>query len=330
MLRVGLIGCGGMGTIHATVWSEMTDKAELVAVADLNQDKWQKFADKLGAKFYKDAYEMMENEQLDVVDICTPTVTHAVFAINAAEHVKHIIVEKPVCLYDDEAKLLLKAEKEKNVTIHVAHVTRFDPSRKYLKEIVDSGKYGSVVAGDFYRFSADPSWVVDHNNPAKTDGMAIDLHIHDVDYVRYIMGGDPDEINSTAHCREDGTVDHIWASYRYGNAVVSTECSWDFPEGMPFESGFRVRLERAAIILANGKLTVYPTDGAPFVPELEKLEIRDLGINIKSYGNFARELGSFADAIISGKKESPVPLSDAVKALRLIRRELKEAKFLSK
>ena len=58
MLRVGLIGCGGMGSVHATVWSEMTDKAELVAVADLNQDKWQKFADKLGAKFYKDAYEI--------------------------------------------------------------------------------------------------------------------------------------------------------------------------------------------------------------------------------------------------------------------------------
>ena len=44
-LRLGLIGCGGMGSVHAAVWSEMTNKAELVAVADLNQDKWQKFAD---------------------------------------------------------------------------------------------------------------------------------------------------------------------------------------------------------------------------------------------------------------------------------------------
>ena len=63
MLRVGLIGCGGMGSVHATVWSEMSDKAELVAIADLNQNKWQKFADKLGAKFYKDAYEMIEKEE---------------------------------------------------------------------------------------------------------------------------------------------------------------------------------------------------------------------------------------------------------------------------
>ena len=71
MLKVGLIGCGGMGSVHATVWSEMTDKARLVAVAELNQDKWKKFADNLGAKFYTDANEMMEKEDLDVVDQIT-------------------------------------------------------------------------------------------------------------------------------------------------------------------------------------------------------------------------------------------------------------------
>lgn len=328
MLRVGLIGCGGMGSVHATVWSEMTDKVELVAVADLNQDKWQGLADKLGAKFYKDAYEMMEKEDLDLVDICTPTVTHAVFAITAAEHVKHILVEKPICLYDEEAELLLKAEKETGATIHVAHVTRFTAQSRYIKRLIDTGIYGKIVTADFHRFSPDPAWVVDHNNPAKTGGMAIDLHIHDVDFVRYIMGGDPDELNSTVHKRADGTVDHIWASYRYGSAILSTECSWDYPVCMPFDKGFRVRFEKATVIYsADRQLTVYPENGDAFIPELEKTELRDLGINIKTIGDFARELNCFADAILDGNKKSPVPLSDAISAIRLIRRELNEAKL---
>ena len=329
MLKVGLIGCGGMGSVHATVWSEMTDKAELVAVADLNQDRWQKFADKLGAKFYTDAYEMMENEDLDVVDICTPTVTHAVFAINATKHVKHIIVEKPICLYDEEAELLLKAQKETGATIHVAHVTRFTPQSRYLKRLVDTGIYGKIVTADFHRFSPDPAWVVDHNNPAKTGGMAMDLHIHDVDFVRYIMGGDPDGLNSTVHKRADGTVDHIWASYRYGDAVISTECSWDYPLSMPFSRGARVRFEKATVIYASDRpLTVYPEEGEAFTPELEATETRDLGINIKSYGDFNRELNCFADAILDGKKKSPVPLFEAISAMRLIRRELSEAELI--
>lgn len=328
MLKVGLIGCGGMGSVHAVVWSEMTNKAELVAVADLNQDKWQKFTDKLGAKFYKDAYEMMEKEDLDVVDICTPTVTHAVYAITATEHVKHVLVEKPICLYDEEAELLLKAEKETGATIHVAHVNRFNANSRYLKKLVDTGIYGKIVTADFHRFSPDPVWVIDHNNPAKTGGMAIDLHIHDVDFVRYLMGGDPDGLNSTVHKRPDGTVDHIWASYRYGDTIISSECSWDFPVSMPFNKGFTVRFEKATVVFSlNRPLTVYTEDGEVFEPELEETETRDLGINIKNFGDFVRELTSFADAIIDGNKKSPVPLSEAISAMRLIRRELNEARL---
>ena len=326
MLRVGLIGCGGMGSVHATVWSEMTDKAELVAVADLNQDKWQRFADKLGAKFYTDAYDMMEKEDLDVVDICTPTVTHTLFATTAAEHVKHVIVEKPICLYEEEAQLLLKAEKEYGVTMHMAHVVRFNNQSRYLKKLVDTGIYGKIITADFHRLSPDPTWVVDHNNPAKTGGMAIDLHIHDVDLIRFLMGGDPDAINSTVHTRPDETIDHVWSCYKYGDATVSCEASWDYPASMPFDAGFRVRFEKATVLSApDRKVMVYPEDGEPFMPEFEETESRDLGINIKNIGDFKRELGCFANAIIDGKKESPVPLSEAIAALRLIRHELNEA-----
>ena len=223
---------------------------------------------------------------------------------------------------------LLKAQKETGATIHVAHVSRFTSECRYIKRLIDTGVYGKVVTANFHRVSPDPAWVVDHNNPAKTGGMAMDLHIHDVDFVRYIMGGDPDGLNSTVHKRADGTVDHVWAGYRYGDAILSTECSWDYPLSMPFNKGARVRFEKATVIYAsNMRLTVYPEDGDAFNPELEVTETRNLGINVTNYGDFVRELNCFADAITDGKKKSPVPLSDAIGAMRLIRRELNEAKL---
>ena len=101
--------------------------------------------------------------------------------------------------------------------------------------------------------------------------MAIDLHIHDVDLIRFLMGGDPDAINSTVHTSPDETIDHVWSCYKYGDATVSCEASWDYPASMPFDAGFRVRFEKATVLSApDRKVMVYPEDGEPYeyqVPE---------------------------------------------------------------
>ena len=328
MLRVGLIGCGGIGKVHAAVWSEMTDKASLVAIAELDREKWATAICSSETKFYADAIEMMQKENLDVVDICTPSASHAKLITIAADYVKNIIVEKPICLYEKDADELIKLAKEKDVTIHVGQVDRFLPQNKYLKELVDNGKYGKLLSGYFFHLSPDPTWVVDRNNPTKTGGMALDLHVHDVDLIRHVMGGDPDDVSSVVHKRTDGTVDHIWSSYRYGDAVITAECCWDYPVCMPFVQGFRVRLEGATLHYpGNSDLVVYPADGEAFIPELDVIETRDLGINVDDFGIFADELSAFADHAIEGKGKSPIPLTDGIGALRLINRELDGANF---
>ena len=321
-LRVGLIGCGGIGFVHAKSWMEQKEKAVLVAIADFDTEKADKIALECGAAVYKDAHEMMQKEELDVVDICLPTFLHTDYCIAAMQYVKNIIVEKPVCLTEQEAQRLLEAQKATGALVQVAQVARFARPYIYLKEVLDNGRYGRLLTGNFVRISPKPVWVKDYDNVNRTGGMAVDLHIHDVDYIRYLMGGDPDQVTSTVRKDADGIVHHIWSTYRYKDAVLMAEGSWAYPLSMPFANTYRVMLEKATIIWDEKKvLTVYPEDGEAFKPQLEEDVVMDLGINISNFGVFLRELGCFAD-VIQKNSDSVVPLSEAISSLRLVKQEL--------
>ena len=325
MLRVGLIGCGGMGAVHAKVYNTLKEKTHLVAIADYDTAKAESLAAESGARVYRDAREMLETEKLDLVDICLPTALHAEYISAALDFVKNVLCEKPLCLTEQQAEALLAKEKASGGRVHVAHVARFCTEYTYLKEAMTDGRYGKLLYADFYRLSPKPVWVKDYDNPQKTGGMPIDLHIHDVDYIRYLMGGDPDRLQSMATYTEGDVIRWIVTTYHYGDAAITAECSWDLPVSMPFQKGFRVNFERATLILANGVLTVYPEEGDAFVPTLEERITMDLGINVKGFGTYLHEISQFVSAIEEGK-ESPVPLSEAAGAIRLVHRELAVAK----
>ena len=323
MLRVGLIGCGGIGAVHAECWLTMKDRVQLVAIADVNEERAQKYADKSGGKVYRDGKELLDNEDLDVVDICVPTFLHAEYLEYAMARVKNVIVEKPVCLYEEEAQRILEAEKKSGALVMVAHVLRLTDTYVYLKNVVEAGTYGKVVAGDFARLSPRPAWMVGHDDVNRTGSMALDMHIHDVDYVRYLMNGDPDSIQVSAAKDSNGVIQHIWTAYKYGDVVLMAEGSWNYTSGMPFEETFRVVLEKAVVVLdANGILKVYPQEGGVIEPEISAKEEMDMGINVSDIGPYLCEMKYFADVIENQDFNNITTLSEAVASFRLAKREI--------
>lgn len=321
MLKIGLIGTGGIGSVHAQCWKLLRDQVELVAVADVNTAMAQKAAEGCGARVYADAMEMLNNEKLDAVDICLPTFLHADYVIRAMDYVKNIIVEKPICLYEEEAQRLLDAQEKSGALVQVGHVVRFMDDYKYLKELVDAGTYGKVVAATFSRISPRPMWMKGHDDVNRTGSMALDFHIHDADYVRYLMGGEPEDVQAWAVRDRDGIVQHLRTAYRYGEALVCAEASWNYPANFLFAETFRVRLEKAAVTLdGSGVLTVYPDEGETFTPEFQRM-VMDLGINVSDIGPYLAELRYFAEVIVDGKKVL-TSLADAIAAFRLVQKEL--------
>lgn len=327
MLKVGLIGCGGIGAVHAECWLAMGEDVQLAAIADVSTERAQKYADRSGARIYADGKDMLDSEELDVVDICVPTFLHAEYVLYAMERVHNIIVEKPVCLNEAQAQQLLEGQKRTGALVQVAHVVRFTDAYAYLKEVVTTGLYGKVVAGEFSRISPRPMWMKGHDDVNRTGTMALDMHIHDVDYIRYLMGGEPDDLASWGVRDQEGCIQHIWTSYCYGDALLMAEGSWNYPAKLPFAATFLVRLEKAAVVLdGEGVLTVYPDDGDKFVPKLGPKENMDLGINVSDLGPYLKEIRYFVENIRTGNQEGIASLSEAVESCRLVWKELQKLK----
>lgn len=324
MLTVGLIGCGGMGATHANCYLALKDKVKLVAIAELTKSKADKYLNETGAKYYETGLELLENEKPDIIDICLPTFMHTEYAVKAMKNGSSVFLEKPVCLNKEEAELLIKTKEETGAKIQIGQVVRFMKEYVYLRDIVKSGKYGKMKNAYFYRISPDPCWSWEDwfNDYKRSGSVALDLHIHDVDVMRYIFG-EPDSVSAEATRNADGVIDHIFGTFIYGDSVVKGEACWDVADKHPFSPGFRVCFEKATIV-HNGKLTVYQDKGETFTPELKsEYEANvDVGINVSSLGAYYTEIKYFIDNIVNGNGEEIAPLEEGIKSAELVWKEM--------
>ena len=189
MLKVGLIGAGFMGAMHANCYKAL-EGVELVAIADVREEKAKALAEGTNAKIYGDGEDLIANADVDVIDICLPTFIHAKYALLAMDKVKYVFVEKPVTLTSEESDMLLKKQEETGAYIQVGQVIRFWDEYVALKDIIESEKYGKVINANFRRISPIPTWGwQDWLLKAElSGGAAQDLHIHDIDYVLSLFG----------------------------------------------------------------------------------------------------------------------------------------------
>ncbi len=330
MLKVGLIGCGGMGSKHAKCYAGLPGEVRVVAVADKDSTKAEKISALFGgAKIYSDGSELIENEELDMVDICLPTYLHTRYAVEAMEKGINVFIEKPVCLNEEEAKLLLETEKKTKVKVGVGHVIRFWDEYMWLKEVKENGTYGKLVGAQFQRLSENPFWGWEnwYNNPEKSGSAALDLHIHDADFVRYLMNGEPDEIISRATRNNHGELQEINVFYTYGDVLISAIGVWDLPANYPFDMCFRVKFEKATAVYEKGVLTLYLEDGTSKILNLQEetpLE-ENPEINVSNVGAYEREICEFVNYVKGVEGARTASLTEAVNSARLVWKEIELA-----
>lgn len=330
MLKVGLIGCGGIGSVHANCYAALSDSVSLVAVADLDRAKAAKAACISGGTIYNSASELLAADlELDIVDICLPTYLHTQYAVEAMEKGCNVFVEKPVCLTMDEASLLLDAQKRTGMNVQVGQVMRFWDEYTWLKDTVDEGKYGKIISAVFSRLSAVPKWSWEnwYDDYTKSGTAALDLHIHDVDFVRYLMGAEPREITAQASRNSEGVIQQIFAQYIYDGAVITSEGCWDYPDNYPFGMTYRVKMEHATAVFDGEQLTVYMKDGTRIRPELTKNFNVDVDsvINISGIRPYYNEIKYFTDCIASGTAPVIAPLHEACRSIELALKEIEKS-----
>ena len=140
-MNVGLVGCGRVSEIHMCAYRHIPE-ANVVAVSDINLDRAKAFAQRHGIKkAYKNYYELFEMKDLDYIDICTPTSTHAKIACEAAKFDHNILLEKPMARSTEDCDQILHEISKHNVKLCVCHNQLFIPHIVHAKSMVDSGEF---------------------------------------------------------------------------------------------------------------------------------------------------------------------------------------------
>ena len=332
MLKVGLIGAGFMGNMHSVCYKALAElDVAITAVADLREDKRQAVANNFGAKQYETGIELIENADVDIIDICLPTYLHTEHALKAMEKGRAVFIEKPVCLNEKEGKQLLEAQKKYNSIVMVGQCVRMWDEYAWLKNTLDENTYGKIISGVFQRISPRPCWAWDNwlHTPERSGTVALDMHIHDIDYIRYILG-EPENLKVTASRDNEGVIQQMFATLEYPDSTIQTEVCWDYPEAFPFSMYFRIKCEKATIVFdsaVSDSFIVYPTSGGMYKPEIAKhfeLDTESDG-NISSLGGYYNELKYFIECLKNKKQPIIAPLDEAVKSTMLCLKEIELA-----
>ena len=335
-MKVGVIGCGGMGTTHYLSLKALSAQMDLqvVALADCRKE----FLDKAAGYFpeartYTYGMDLIAGEQLDIVHICLPSYLHADHAVAAMEKGMNVLVEKPVCLTKEDCEKLLEAEKGTGVKVMVGQVVRSFDEYRYLKDAYDTGRFGKLKSIVMQRLSADVKWGFEDwfHDEKRSGSVVLDLHVHDLDFLRYMLG-EPDSFEVKATAFKSGMINQVLTTYEFGDVFASVEGIWDECPGLQFEASFRACFEEATIWF-NGKqdpsLTVYKKDGTVEHPELDpEYNVSDntAGINVSNLGPYYTEIKYFAECVRDGKPVEVAPLSEGVKSVEVALKEWEAAK----
>lgn len=311
MLKVGLIGVGGISGAHIPVWESMED-VELTALCDIRQERMEPYPEK---HHYTKLDEMLKNEKLDILDICLPTYLHADYAVRAMEKGIHVLCEKPVSLKSEDVERVYSTAHRMQVSFMVAHVLRFWPEYMLLKELYDTQKYGKLLSGYMSRVSQTPPWSWDNwmKDENRSGLVPFDLHIHDLDFLVYAFGK-PEKVNSNRIKRPEQ--DCINAVYEYPEFYIETESAW-YAGAYPFEARYRFQFEKAVVSFENGKCMIYEENGQ--ITDLTEGATGDTGdINLPKSDAYGNEIRYFTDCVLEKKFPEAVKAEELSAVLEIL------------
>lgn len=291
MTGIGLIGLGFMGMTHFEGAKGLSG-GKVVALATRSEKKrrgdWSDIqgnfgprgsatTDLSGVQTYADHADLLRDPAVQLVDICLPTDQHESVVLEALAAGKHVLVEKPIAVDLAAADRMVAAATRAGKLLMVAQVLPFFPEFRWLRETVQSGRYGKLRAASFHRVIASPDWSSNMADFHKLGGWGIDLHIHDNHFVGLLCGV-PERVFSRGLLM-DGLVNHVSTQYLFSDPAVTVSCisGGIAADGLKFNHGFEVFLERATIQfdagtygsewVVNRPLTLITADGAVTQPD---------------------------------------------------------------
>ncbi len=205
-LKVGVIGTGHLGKLHAKLYNQVED-AELIGIYDQDQGKAKELAKDLECKAYENIEFLIDN--VDALSIVTPTTTHHEIALMALKKKKHIFIEKPITKTEEEAQDLIGQAREQGCIIQVGHIECFNAAMLALEDV-----------------AIKPVFIEAHRlasfNPRGTDvAVILDLMIHDLDLILHLVKSKPLKVDASGVGVVSSNFDIANARIEFENGCVA-------------------------------------------------------------------------------------------------------------
>jgi myo-inositol 2-dehydrogenase/D-chiro-inositol 1-dehydrogenase len=226
-LRLGIIGLGYIGNVHARIHSR-NDRAEVAALFDIIPERAEKAAKSVGGKVCKSREELLANS--DAVLVCTPNKTHTEIASHAVAERKHVFCEKPFSIGTEDAAKLLSIANGSDAVFQVGHNRRFAPVYVKLKDLLSGDKVHSAHIKMNRGELLHPVWTGDTN---VTGGFLYETTIHLFDMIRFQFG-EIAELVAYGSRHEYPEIDEFSIIFKFKNGfhctfASSSDASWHFP-----------------------------------------------------------------------------------------------------
>ncbi|XAL99955.1 Gfo/Idh/MocA family oxidoreductase [Phycisphaeraceae bacterium D3-23] len=328
-IKVGVVGLGMMGWTHLDVYAKM-EGVEVVAVADRDKDRLtgkvrpggnvegqaQGLFDIAKVKGYEDAADLIDDPEVDVVDVCLPTPAHVPFGLMALDKGKHLLMEKPLARTSDDAQKLVDAAKASDKLAMPAMCMRFWPGWTWLKQAVDQQTYGKVLAANFRRVASHPAGAF-YQSGESSGGAALDLHIHDTDFIQHLFGL-PKAVTSVGYSKPTDAVDHIITRYHYDDVpMVVAEGGWAMAEGFGFSMRYTVNFEKATATFGEVGDTPLRLIEEGKEPEFIKLD---------DAMGYELEIAYFMECVKNNTAPERVTMADAANAVKIVEAEVQSVR----
>lgn len=318
-MRVGIIGASGIARKHAQAYKNIG--YQIAAATDRTEERGRRFAEEWGAEFVATPEELSRREDVDFLDVCTFPGYRLPAVELAAQHGKHVLVEKPMAVDMETAARMIEAARGAGVQLGVVSQHRFDDSTLFLRRAILDGRLGTILEADAYvkwyrtdEYYARPvkgSWA------GEGGGVLIGQAIHQVDVLLYLMGA-VDEVFGYWHLGATHKIeseDLVCAVMHYASGATGI-----IQAATALWPGYPERIEihgtKGGAIVTGDQLTTWDVkddhgEPAPVSQQSKSGASDPMAISLTP---FERQLADFGEACKTGRK----PASSGIEGYRAL------------
>lgn len=320
MYNIAIVGAGMISYSHGNAANNIKN-VNLAAICDIDEKKAKKFAKAFDCDYYTDLETMLKKrDDIEIVIVAVPTFLHEEIVSLCAKYNKHILCEKPLETSLEKSRRLIESVHKAGVIFMTAQVVRFWTGYSEIKRMYDAGELGEIYLVHAARCSIlqswDNSWLV---NPKLGQGAILDMHVHDIDYLRYLLGP-VDYVFCAAKKDKTECYNSVLSTLSFKNGSKAlAQTSLNMQGNYPFTMSLQIIGTLATVEMKyragttigernsiDSEIRIYKNGQDPIIKELE------------IYDGYTKQLEYFLDCVKRKVQPEKIPHSQNIEVMKII------------